>query len=76
MPSEVETVGVAEPAALLDVNDVARLLKCSRRHVWRLADYGAMPAKLKLRGLVRFSRAAVEKWIADGCPNMRKAVGR
>lgn len=75
MPSEVRTNGADVSAALLDVGDVARLLKCSRRHVWRLADYGAMPGKIKLGALVRFNRAAVEKWLSDGCPNMRKAGG-
>ncbi len=74
MATELKTDGVAEAAALLDVGDVARLLKCSPRHVWRLADYGAMPGKIKLGALVRFNKAAVDKWISDGCPSQRRTV--
>ena len=55
-------------AALLDVGAVASLLSCSVRHVYRLADSGRMPRPVKLGALVRWPRAVVEGWIADGCP--------
>ena len=63
-------------AALLDVNQVASLLSCSARHVYRLADAGKMPRPVRLGALVRWSRTAVEDWIAKGCPSCRKAVRR
>jgi excisionase family DNA binding protein len=56
------------PAGLIDVKAVASLLHCSERHVWRLADRGAMPAAVRLGALVRWDRAAILAWIADGCP--------
>jgi excisionase family DNA binding protein len=59
------------PAALLDVRAVARLLDCSARHVYRLADAGRMPAPVQIGRLVRWQRAAVESWIAAGCPGNR-----
>ena len=59
---------VADPPALLDVQAVARLLDCSARHVYRLADAGRMPRPVRIGTLVRWSRQAIESWIAAGCP--------
>jgi excisionase family DNA binding protein len=62
--------------ALLDVGAVAKMLGCSARHVWRLADRGAMPKACRLGALVRWQRSAIEEWIGKGCPTVRKATGR
>jgi len=64
--------GPRQEPALLDVRAVAAMLGCSPRHVYRLADRGAMPRPAKLGGLVRWCRAALEIWIADGCPSCRE----
>lgn len=62
----------SEPAALVDVNYVGHVyLGCSSRHVYRMADAGKMPAPLKIGALVRWRRAEIEKWIADGCKPVR-----
>lgn len=58
---------------LIDVEEVARLCTCSTRHVRRLADGGKMPAPLKLGALLRFRRADIEAWLADGCRPIRRA---
>lgn len=69
----------AAPAALLDVGAVADLLGCSARHVYRLADRGAMPRPVRLGSLIRWRRSTgdamtgVEDWIAAGCPSCREA---
>ena len=63
-----------EPSAMLDVRAVAELLGCSTRHVYRLADSGRMPRPVKLGALVRWPRAALEKWLAEGCPECREGV--
>jgi len=55
-------------AALLTVDDVAGQLVCSPRHVRRMSDRGAMPTAVRLGGLVRWERIAIERWIAKGCP--------
>jgi len=60
-----------ERAAMMTVQDVAEALNCSTRTVYRLADAGRMPRPVKLGALVRWPRAAVEEWIADGCPSCR-----
>jgi len=66
----------AREPALLDVRQVAAMLGCSPRHIYRLADRGAMPRPVKLGGLVRWCRAAIEIWIADGCPSCRDGGAR
>jgi excisionase family DNA binding protein len=53
---------------LLDVRAVARLLDCSVRHVYRLADGGRMPPPLKLGALVRWRRSDIEQWLTAGAP--------
>jgi excisionase family DNA binding protein len=61
-----------EPA-LLDVNQLAVLLNCSSRHIYRMADAGKMPTPIRLCSLVRWSRVAIDEWIRNGCPNCRRA---
>jgi len=63
-------------AKLLDVQAVAEMLGCSTRHIYRLSDAGRMPAPVKLGALVRWSKSAIEEWVAAGCPACRKAGGR
>jgi excisionase family DNA binding protein len=60
------------PPALLDVNEVAKQLGCSARHVYRLCDGGKMPRPVRLGALVRWNRAAIEAWITQGCPIVRQ----
>jgi excisionase family DNA binding protein len=48
-------------AALLGVREVAALLGCSARHVYRMADAGRMPRPLKLGQLVRWRRGELAR---------------
>jgi predicted DNA-binding transcriptional regulator AlpA len=61
---------------MLDAKAVGVRLGCSWRHVLRLADRGAMPWGLKLGSLRRWDADEIERWIADGCPAVRKGAGR
>ena len=54
--------------AMLNTGDVATLLRCSRRHVYRLVDAGRMPAPVKLGALIRWSRASIEELALEGIP--------
>jgi excisionase family DNA binding protein len=63
-----------ESPVLLNARDVARLLGCSWRHVFRLADRGEMPWGVKVGRLRRWDRASLEAWIASGCKPVRKPV--
>ena len=67
-------VDTREPSALIDVQSVAELLNCSTRHVYRLANRGHIPRPVKLGALVRWNRAVIESWIAEGCPFCREVV--
>ncbi len=58
--------------SMLTVDEVAKLLACSGRHVYRLVDAGHMPAPVRLGRAVRWPRIAIETWIIEGCPNLRK----
>jgi len=62
-------------SALLDVEQVAALLRCSTRTVYRLADAGKMPRPVKLGSLVRWRRGEILDWIAEGCPAVRAVKG-
>jgi excisionase family DNA binding protein len=58
-------------AAMLTVHDVARMLNCSARTIYRLTDSGKMPRPVKLNALVRWRREVVENWINQGCPRAK-----
>ena len=66
---------VQDPSLLIDVRRVASLLGCSPRTVYRLSDGGRMPPPHRLGALVRWSKPAVESWIAGGCKPVRSAGG-
>ena len=53
---------------MLTVNELTGILNCSPRTVYRLSDRGQIPSPVRLGGLVRWPKAVIEKWIADGCP--------
>ena len=61
----------SEQKKLLSVDDVAAMLNCSPRHVWRLASSGRAPRPLRLGGLRRWRRETIDQWLADGCPSVR-----
>ena len=62
------TAGPVRQPAMLTVNDLAEMLNCSARTVYRLTDSGRIPRPVKLGGLVRWPRKKIEHWIAAGCP--------
>ncbi|NQV24330.1 MAG: helix-turn-helix domain-containing protein [Rhodopirellula sp.] len=70
MKATQERAGTAE---LLDVEALAEMLSVSTRTCRRLADSGQMPRPLKVASLVRWRRTDIEQWLADGCPNCRRA---
>lgn len=63
-------------APLLDAAEVAGMLKCSERTVYRLAGSGRMPKPIRLGGLVRWRRQTIEDWIGAGCPPCDRPRGR
>jgi excisionase family DNA binding protein len=70
VPPEIRAA--AEQPVMIDVCAVARMCDVSTRHIRRMADAGRMPAPRRLGGAIRWVRAEIEKWIADGCRPVRQ----
>jgi excisionase family DNA binding protein len=52
-------------ATCYTIADIARLAQASERHVHRLNDMGKIPGRIAGLGrLVRFSKPAVDAWLA------------
>jgi excisionase family DNA binding protein len=64
------------PAALISIRDIATLLSCSARHVYRLVDARRIPQPIKLGALLRWVKTDIDHWIAAGCPDCRKGGTR
>jgi excisionase family DNA binding protein len=62
------------PARLLDVKEVAGILNCSTRHVYRLTDGGKMPRPLHIGNLVRWPQKTINDWIDAGCKPIRPST--
>lgn len=60
---------------LVDGPTAAAKAGCSYRHWLRLADAGKAPPGIKLGALRRWDLDELDRWIADGCPNVRRAGG-
>ena len=67
--------GPRAESALLNVREVADLLGCSERHIYRLRDSGRMPGPVKLGALVRWRRRDVHEWVDGGCRAVRSVKG-
>lgn len=73
MAERTEAEGAAmdartEERVMLTVHDVARMLCCSPRTVYRLYGSGRMPRPIRLGALSRWPRRSIERWIEEGCP--------
>ncbi|MEN6384828.1 MAG: helix-turn-helix domain-containing protein [Phycisphaerales bacterium] len=64
----------AKTAVFISIDDVANMLDCSTRHVRRLADWGRIPKPVKLGAMLRWVKADLEKWVADGCPTRKSGA--
>jgi predicted DNA-binding transcriptional regulator AlpA len=59
--------GRAPSRQLIDASQLARMLGCSSRTVFRLADGGKIPWGIKLGGLRRWDVVEIEAFLAAGC---------
>jgi excisionase family DNA binding protein len=57
---------------LIDVNQVAKLLNVSTRHVYRLEDCGQLPRAIRIGAAVRWPYREIKEWVAAGCPSADK----
>jgi excisionase family DNA binding protein len=51
---------------LYTADDLAELLRCSTRSVWRLSYRNLIPGRIRVGRLLRFSKAAVDAWLVGG----------
>ncbi len=58
-----------DPAALLDILDVAKRLDCSRNHVANLDKRGALPRPIRIGRLKKWSPSEIDRWITAGAPD-------
>ena len=65
----VSPSAVPNAEELLNTGEVAALLRCSSRHVRRLAASGRLPDPVLLGRLRRWRRFDVDWWIYLGCPD-------
>lgn len=58
-----------------DITIVAKKCDCSKMHIRRLSDADRMPRPIRLGRSLRWDLAVIDQWIADRCPDLRKAKG-
>ena len=59
---------------LLDKDQIAKLVNCHPRHVYRMVSEGKLPQPVKIGKLCRWSSSVIDQWIADGCPEQKGAA--
>jgi len=71
--NERATMGTVSPSSpvFLTVDEVAAVLRCSARSVYRLVDSGRMLPPCRFGRLLRWHGAAFDAWVANGCPASR-----
>lgn len=57
---------------LLTIHEVADLLRCSTRTLYRLIDRGEVPRPLRFGALLRWPQTQIETWLAAGCPKAER----
>jgi predicted DNA-binding transcriptional regulator AlpA len=57
---------------LLDMSEMAAMLKMGPRTLWRFRDSGRLPAPVALGRCIRWRRGDIERWVAAGCPDVRR----
>src|SRR5215471_14451035 len=66
-----DTEGTSPVALLLTSDELAGLLRVSRRCLERWAAAGRVPGRVQLPGrAIRWNRRVVLDWIAAGCPRL------
>ena len=68
MPTQSDTT--TQPATYT-AQQIATMLNVGIATVWRWRDAGKLPSPVKIGAIVRWRRDDIERWIADGCPDMR-----
>lgn len=57
--------GFEDLPLLLQVDEVAQLLRVTRKSIYTMVDRGEIPGVTKLGRRLRFRRDAIEAWLAE-----------
>lgn len=57
---------------MLTIDDVARLLKVSKRTVWRLVENDQIISPLKIGAAKRWNPRDLDRWIESGCTSQEE----
>jgi len=57
-----------DEALLMDMRELAKLLKVSNRTVFSMRIHGEMPKPVKIGRAVRWGRSEIMAWVQEGCP--------
>jgi len=68
LPVPAPSPVLARPPTFLTIDEVAAVLRCSVRSVYRLVDAGRILPPTRFGGLLRWNAAAFDAWIAEGAP--------
>lgn len=61
-------------AKLLSVADLAQLVGCSTRNIYRMIEAEEVPEPIRPGGrMIRWPDSVIEKWISAGCPKCPKS---
>ncbi len=63
-------------AELYTADDLAGLLRVSKRQVWRMEADGRLPAAVRMGAVTRWPRRLIDRWLSDNCPKQRRSPGR
>ena len=66
--ADVQESGLANPAELMTVGDVARSLRLSVRATWRANAAGFLPRPLKVGRATRWRSEEMTAWVRAGMP--------
>ena len=72
MANVQETSGVANPAELMAVGELARRLRVSVRQVHRMNKNGLIPRPLKIGTCIRWDPDEISQWLRCGAPVREK----
>lgn len=63
--------GPVEPIAV-DARQLAALLACSVRQIWRLRAMKLLPKEIRLGGSIVWNRREILEWFESGCPGRKE----
>jgi predicted DNA-binding transcriptional regulator AlpA len=51
---------------------LAKMLSISKRQIWRLRSAGKLPKPIHIGGSLRWRKAEIVAWIAEGAPDLHR----